>query len=57
MIDERRKEIVDDPSLVSRGDFLTLLVSDEHFKNRDIRVLDECLTFFFAGSGTSAAST
>ena len=36
---------------------MTILLSDDHFKQRDVRVLDECLTFFFAGSQTSSNAT
>jgi len=36
---------------------LTICLCDEHFKNRDVRVVDECLTFFFAGSQTSSNAT
>ena len=50
IINQRREEIRKDPSLASRGDFLTILICEEHFKNRDVRIIDECLTFFFAGS-------
>lgn len=49
-IERRREEIRKDPEQAKRGDFLTLLLCDEHFKGRDMRVVDECLTFFFAGS-------
>ena len=32
------------------GDFLSLLLTDDAFKNDPKRIIDECLTFFFAGS-------
>lgn len=50
VIERRREEIRKDPSLAKKGDFLTMLVTEEHFKDRNERVIDECLTFFFAGS-------
>ena len=37
-------------NFVDRGDLLHILLSDELFKNDDRQILDECLTFFFAGS-------
>ena len=57
VIEQRREAIKKDPSLAKRGDFLTLLICDEHFKGRDMRIIDECLTFFFAGSQTSSNAT
>ena len=57
MIEKRQKEIEKDPSLKEKGDFLTILLCDPHFKNREMRVIDECLTFFFAGSQTSSNAT
>jgi len=33
---------------------LSILLSDELFKDNDTRIIDECFTFFFAGSQTSA---
>lgn len=38
-------------------DFLSILLSNSHFEGRDERIVDECLTFFFAGSQTSAIAT
>ena len=57
IIDKRRSEIEKNPDLAKAGDFLTILLVDETFKNRDIRIVDECLTFFFAGSQTSSVAT
>jgi len=45
------------PDLVNAGDFLAILLVDEHFKDRPERILDECLTFFFAGTQTSSVAT
>jgi len=50
IIDDRRKAIEQNPELAKAGDFLTILLVDEHFKDRTVRIVDECLTFFFAGS-------
>ena len=57
IINERREAIKKDPELAKAGDFLTILVADEHFKDRSERIIDECLTFFFAGSQTSSVAT
>lgn len=57
MINQRKEDIVKDPSLATKGDFLTICLCNPHFKNREVRVLDECLTFFFAGSQTSSNAT
>jgi len=34
----------------SFGDLLGILLEDENFKGDDRMIVDECLTFFFAGS-------
>ncbi len=50
IIDNRRQKLIEDPSQAKAGDFLTILLVDEHFKDRNMRIVDEVLTFFFAGS-------
>lgn len=57
IINKRRAEIEKDPKEASAGDFLTILLVEEHFKNRNDRIIDEVLTFFFAGSQTSSVAT
>ena len=57
IVDKRRQAIKEDPKLSSAGDFLTILLVDEHFKDRNLRIVDECLTFFLAGSQTSSVAT
>lgn len=57
IIVKRRADIAKNPELAKAGDFLTILLIDEHFKDRDIRIVDEVLTFFFAGSQTSSVAT
>ena len=51
IVEKRREELAKDPSLLSdKGDFLTILLTEPHFKDNERRIIDECLTFFFAGS-------
>ena len=40
-----------------KGDLLSILLSDDLFKNDDKMIVDECLTFFFAATQTSSMST
>lgn len=53
LIEKRRKDI-SDPTFKDKGDFLTILLSDDLFKDDNRVILDECLTFFFAGSQTTS---
>ena len=57
IVDRKRQAIAKDPSLKEAGDFLTLLLTEKFFMNDKARIVDECLTFFFAGSQTSAITT
>ena len=50
IVDKRRKALKEDPRLAERGDFLTILLTDDLFKDNNKRIVDEALTFFFAGS-------
>jgi len=43
-----------EPSFVSEGDFVTTLLQDEFFSNHDDRIADECMTFMFASTATTA---
>ncbi len=52
MITKRRTEIKD-PSFKHKGDFLTLLIEDEVFKDQDTYILDECITFMLASTITT----
>ena len=57
IVTRRRQEIAKDPSLKEAGDFLTILLTEDFFMNDNERIIDECFTFFFAGSQTSAVTT
>ena len=50
IINKRRQAIKDKPELAKAGDFLTIILIEDHFKDRNDRIIDEVLTFFFAGS-------
>ena len=57
IINKRRAEIEANPELAKSGDFMTILLVDGFFKDRTERIIDEVLTFFFAGSQTSSVAT
>ena len=56
---ERRRKLIQakDPEIMKKNDFLTILLQNKHFEDNNKRLVDECLTFFFAGSQTSAIAT
>jgi cytochrome P450 len=49
MVAKRRSELLSDPH-TKEGDLLSILLSDPLFNTDDEMIVDECLTFFFAGS-------
>ena len=57
IVEKRRADLIKNPELANEGDFLTILLTEPHFKDDNSRIIDECLTFFFAGSQTSACAT
>ena len=57
IVDRRRAAIEKDPTLKEAGDFLTLQLTEPFFMHNNERIIDECLTFFFAGSQTSAITS
>ena len=57
IIDRRREAMKKDPSLKEAADFLTILLTEPFFMNDNERIIDESLTFFFAGSQTSGVTS
>jgi cytochrome P450 len=49
MILERKKQM-NDPTYQSKGDFLTILLQDDLFKNDEKMMIDECVTFLLAAT-------
>ena len=57
MITKRRELIKNDPEAANKkGDLLSILLTDELFSLDNEMIVDECLTFFFAGSQTSSVT-
>lgn len=50
LVNERRKM---DSSSNQEKDMLSILINDDSFKGRDSEIIDECITFFLAGSQTT----
>jgi len=53
VVNNRRAAVQKDPTLRQKGDFLAILLEDETTKDNNELIIDECLTFFFAGTQTS----
>ena len=45
------------PDYIEKVDLLSILLIDDLFMDREEIIIDECLTFFFAGSQTSSIGT
>lgn len=56
IVESRRKVIKANPNLKDCGDFLGILLKDDNFHGDNEMIVDECLTFFFAGSQTSSVA-
>ena len=50
LILDKKENAIKDPKLLESGDLITVLLSDELFKNDIEMIVDECLTFFLAGT-------
>jgi cytochrome P450 len=46
----KRREDMKKPGFVDEGDLLTIMLNEEIFQGNDEIIVDECMTFFFAGS-------
>ena len=51
-MNQRRQEM-SNPKFNNKGDFLTILLSDDLFKNSEAYIIDECLTFMLAATMTT----
>ena len=40
----------------SKGDLLTILLTDDLYKDNNKRIVDEAMTFYFAGAQTTAVA-
>ena len=57
MIDARKEQMKKNPNMENKGDLLHILLTDMNFGWDNSMIADECFTFFFAGSQTSATAT
>ncbi len=54
MILKRRAAIKNDPKEGDKGDLVSIMLKDPLFENNDEQIVNESLTFFFAGTLTQA---
>ena len=54
LINQRRKEMAQDKDR-QRGDFLSMMLNDDLFRDKEDYLVDECLTFMVAATMTSTA--
>lgn len=50
IVDRRKADLARDPTMKENSNFLTMLLQDPYFMNDKERIIDECITFFIAGS-------
>lgn len=56
IITEKKRRVIEDESAeLQKGDLMTILISDEVFENDVEMIVDECLTFFMAGTQTTSS--
>jgi cytochrome P450 len=55
VINEKKENIKNDPKLMEKGDLMTVLLSDPIFGNNLEMIVDECITFFMAGTQTTSS--
>lgn len=57
MLDEHRKEHKSGKPIEREWDFLDMMIHDNYFKDQDHEIIDEAVTFFFAGMVTLKVAT
>jgi cytochrome P450 len=57
MIAEKREAIKKDPKEGEKGDLLSIMLKDPLFEENDEQIINESLTFFFAGTISQSATT
>jgi len=50
IVERRKVDLARDPTLKENSNFLNILLQDPYFMNNKERIIDECITFFSAGS-------
>lgn len=55
LVQKRRQELKD-PNIADVGGLMSTLIQMDLFSGNDDMIVDECFTFFFAGSQTLSAS-
>ena len=56
LIIDKKNKALKDPSELEKGDLMTILISDDLFKDNIEMIIDECLTFFMAGTQTTSSA-
>lgn len=46
----KKREAMKNPDYVDQGDLLSIMLNEDIFQGADEIIVDECFTFFFAGS-------
>lgn len=57
IIEDKIRRIKEDPKESEKGDFLSILLADDLFKDDMEMMIDEALTFFLAGTQTTSITT
>jgi cytochrome P450 len=52
IVTAKREAIKNDPKEGEQGDLLSIMLRDPLFENNDDRIINESMTFFFAGTIT-----
>ena len=52
MIADKRELVKKDPKEGEKGDLLSIMIKDPIFENNDEQIINESMTFFFAGTLT-----